>query len=189
MRLHGGAAPGQKLHADTRSGFENFSLSGANETGIFYRGLKQGKDIGAIEARDAAKSRDGRTHLAALESAEKTDGDAGCSRDLRERKTSAASQTAEALAGRHAIFRGCGDYALFLEDVDNRGRIQSSGAPEKNRALQQAHIGFGIDAVAALRALRRDQAKRFPGAQSGRGNADAARHFADAQGAMEAARC
>ena len=42
--------------------------------------------------------------------------------------------------------------------------------------------------IAALGALRSDQAERFPGAQRRGRNSDAARHFADAQGRCRSAR-
>jgi len=60
------------------------------------------------------------------------------------------------------------------------GRIEAASAAEKNRPLEQAHIRFGIETVAALRALRRNEAECLPGAQCRRRNTDAARHFADA---------
>jgi hypothetical protein len=68
--------------------------------------------------------------------------------------------------------------------MNDGGRIEASSAAEKNRALEQAHIGFVVKAIAALRAQRCDEAKRFPGAQRGRRNPDAARDFADSQVTM-----
>jgi len=189
MRFHHGISPGKQLHANVRGGFQNFSLMGPHEAGIIAGGLEEGQDVCAIEASDAAKRGDGRAHLAAFEGAEETHGDAGGLGDLREGEAAAGAQAAETLAGMRRSFGGSGDDSLALENVDDGSGIEAASAAQKNGALQQAHIGFGVEAVTALGALRADEAERFPGAQRGRGNADAARHFADAQGAMEAARC
>ena len=54
MRLHGRLAPSQKLHADTGSGFQNFTLVGTHEAWIFCGGFEKREDIRAIETRDAA---------------------------------------------------------------------------------------------------------------------------------------
>ena len=69
MRLHGGLAPREKLHAHTWSGLENFSLAGPDEPRIFRRGFEERKNICAVKTRDAAERGNGGTHLATLESA------------------------------------------------------------------------------------------------------------------------
>jgi hypothetical protein len=61
------------------------------------------------------------------------------------------------------------------------GGIQAAGAAEKQRALQEAHVGFGIQAIAALGALRRNQAELFPGAQRRGRDFHATRDLTDAQ--------
>jgi len=73
--------------------------------------------------------------------------------------------------------------------VDDGRGIQSAGAAQKNSALQQTHVGLRIQTVTALRAMRRNEAERFPGAQGRRGNAHAARYLADAQEAMRHSIC
>src|SRR4029077_16029925 len=79
--------------------------------------------------------------------------------------------------------------ALAFQYVDDGRGIQSACATQEYCALQQSHIGLGVHTVAALRALRRDEAQLFPGAKSGRGNPDAARHLADAQQAVSRSNC
>src|SRR6266403_828848 len=123
----------------------------------------------------------------ALEGAEKTDGDPGGASHLSERQAAAGPQAAETLSGKERALRGSRDDSLALEHVNDGGGIEAAGAAQENRALQQAHIGFVKKAVAAPRALRRDEAQGFPGAQSGGRNAHAARHFADAQRARRLA--
>jgi hypothetical protein len=70
--------------------------------------------------------------------------------------------------------------------MNNGDRIEAASAAEKNRPLEQAHIRFGIKTVAALCALRCNQAECLPGTQRRRRNTHAARHFADAQVTMRA---
>jgi len=41
--------------------------------------------------------------------------------------------------------------------MDDSGGIEAAGPAKENRALQQPHVGFGEQAVAALRTLRCDQ--------------------------------
>ncbi len=82
MRLHGCLPPGQKLHADTGSGLENFSLAGPDKAGIFRGCFKERKNIGPVETRDAAQRGNGRTHLAAFKRAEKANGNFGGARHL-----------------------------------------------------------------------------------------------------------
>jgi len=103
---------------------------------------------------------------------------------LREREAAFGAQAAEALAGKLRSIGRRGNDALFFEDVDDGGRIKSAGTAKKQSALQEAHIGFGVHAVTALSALRRDQTKSFPGAQCGRRNAQAAGYLRDAQEAL-----
>src|SRR6266478_3403691 len=181
MRLHGGVAPSQEFHAHASVGFQNFSLLGTHQAGVFSGGFEERKNIGAIETRDAPKSSDRRAHLAAFERAEKTDGDSSSASHLREGKSAARAQAAKALAGKRGGFSRESDGALPLQHVHNGGGVEAAGAAQKQRALQQPHIGFGIQAIAALGALRSNQAELFPGAQGGGRNLHATRDFADAQ--------
>src|SRR6266849_580187 len=96
-----------------------------HEARILPGGFEQGKDIGAIEARDAAKSGDGRAHLPAFERAEKSDGDSGGASHLREGKPAARAQAAKALAGESSGFGGERDGALALEHVHNRSGVEA----------------------------------------------------------------
>jgi hypothetical protein len=81
-------------------------------------------------------------------------------------------------------FRSGRNNALAFQHMNDGGRIEAASAAEKNRTLEQAYIGFGVEAIPALRAQRGDEAKGFPGAQRRRRNTDAARHFANAQVTM-----
>jgi len=184
MRFHSRIAPGKQFHADIRSGLQDFSLAGTNEPRVFPGSFEKRKNVCAIEAGDAAERGDRGAHLAAFEAAEKSHGHAGRSGYLRERESAPRSQAPEALTGMRLRFRRSRDDALAFQHMNDSGRIEAASAAEKNRALEQAHIRFGIKTVTALRALRRNEAECLPGAQRRRRNADAARHFADAQVAM-----
>src|SRR6266446_6382342 len=184
MRFHRCIAPGQQFHADVRRSLQDFSLRWANEPGMLPGGFEKREDVGAIEAGDAAERGDRGAHLAALEAAEKPHGYTGGARDLREGESPAGSQAPETLAGMCLYFRGGRNDALAFQHMNDGGRIEAASAAEKNRALEQAHIRFGIKAIAALRAQRGDEAERLPGAQHGRRNPHAARDFADAQVTM-----
>jgi len=151
---------------------------------MFTGSFEKREDVGAIEAGNAAKRGDRGAHLAALEAAEKSHGYAGGSRYLREGESPARSQAPETLTGMRLRFPKGGDDALAFQYMNDGGGVEAASAAEKNRALEQAHIGFGIEAIAALRAQRRDEAKGLPGAQRRRRNTDTARYFADAQVAM-----
>src|SRR5258708_10720863 len=166
MGLHHRVSPGEQLHAHVRRGLQNFSLMRAHEARIIAGGFEEGKNIGAVEAGDAAQRGDGGAHLAALEGAEKTDGDASGASDLSEREAAARSQAAETLPGEKGVFRRSRDNALALEHVNDGGGIEAAGAAEENRALQQAHIGFPKEAGAALRTPRRDYTPSLPRAAS-----------------------
>ena len=168
MRLHGGVAPGEELHADFGTGFEDFALGRTDKDGSIAIRFEKGHDVGFVETGDSTQSRDGRTHLAALESAEKTHGNTGGASHPGERETAFQTQTAETLAGRLPGIGGSDGDALFLEDVHDRGGIEAAGAPKKNGALQKANIRFGVEAIATPGTLGSDQAKCLPGAQ-GRG--------------------
>src|SRR6266481_8848996 len=63
------------------------------------------------------------------------------------------------------IFRRSRNNTLALEDMDDGGGIEAAGPAKENRALQQAHVGFGKQAVATLRTLRCDQPQGLPSAQ------------------------
>src|SRR5258707_9701231 len=142
MRLHDGIAPGEEFHAHAGIGLQDFSLRWTHEARILSGGFEQGKDIGAIEARDAPQGGHGRTHLAALERAEEAAGDSGGASHLREGKPAARAQAAKALAGESSGFGGERDGALALEHVHNRSGGEAASAAEKKRALQQAHLSL-----------------------------------------------
>src|SRR5580692_3944893 len=89
MGFHCRLAPGEELHAHAGSGLENFSLAWPHEPRIFRGGFKERKNIGAVEARDAAQRGDGGAHLAAFERAEKADGNFRGARHLREGEAAA----------------------------------------------------------------------------------------------------
>src|SRR5882762_5536151 len=77
VRLHGGIAPGQQLHANAFGGLEDFALRGANYAGVVGGRFKEGKNVGVVITSDAAEGSDGSAHLSAFERAEKADGDVG----------------------------------------------------------------------------------------------------------------
>src|SRR6516162_5375531 len=85
MRLHCGVAPSQQLHPDGGAGLKDFTLRRTNKgLGVPVR-FEHGKDIGFVEARDAAEGGDRGAHLAALESAQKAYGDTRGAGDLSQR--------------------------------------------------------------------------------------------------------
>src|SRR6266851_3362072 len=180
MRLHGSVAPGEQLHADALGGFKNFALGWAHQFGIVLGRLEERKNIGAIVARDAPQGANGSAHLATFESAQKTDGNFRGAGNLREGKIAALAEAAKTQSGGSGIFRGRNN-SLTLENVDDGGGIESASATKKKSALQEAHVRFTVEAIAAARALRRDEAESFPGAQSGGRDSDATGDFANAQ--------
>lgn len=153
VRLHDGIAPSEQLHAHAGTGFQNFAIGGADEPGIFSHYFEKRNNIGFIKTRDAAQGGDGGAHLSALEGAEKPDGYASGACDLGKGKATMHAQTAKALSGDRGSFRRSGDDSLFFQDMDDGRRVESSGAAQKNRALEQADIGFGVLAIAAEGAL------------------------------------
>src|SRR5690349_14072292 len=157
VRLHRRIPPGQQFHADTRRGFQNFSLGRADKTRIIALRLEEGKYVGAVEARDAAKRGDRRAHLAALECTEKTNRNARGLGDLRKGKAAPGAQSPKTLPRGERALGGQGNYTLVLEDMNDGGRIEAAGTPKKNGTLQQAHVGFAIEPVTALCPPRRDQ--------------------------------
>ncbi len=181
VRFHRRIAPGKQFHANVRRSLQDFSLRWANEPGMFAGGFEKREDVGAIEAGDTTERGDRGAHLAALETAKKSHGYAGGTRYLREGESAAGSQAPETLTGMRLNFRSGRNNALAFQHMNDGGRIEAASAAKKNRALEQAHIRFGIKTVAALRAQRRDEAERLPGTQRGRRNPHAARDFADAQ--------
>src|SRR5712664_289894 len=136
MRLHHRVSPGQQLHAHFRRGFQDFSLIGAHQPRIISGGFEERKNVGAVEAGDAAQRGNRGAHLAALEGAEKTDGDAGGASDLSKRKSAAGPQAAETLPGKKGVFRRSRDNSLALEHMNDGGGIEAAGAAQENRALQ-----------------------------------------------------
>jgi hypothetical protein len=98
---------------------------------------------------------------------------------LRERETATLAKAAKALSGRERIFGGSGNDALTFEDVHDGGGVEMTHATEEDGALKEADVFFGEKAIAAMRAVGRNEAERFPIAQCGRGDADTARDFAD----------
>src|SRR5579859_3877103 len=106
MRLHGGVAPGEQFHAHALGSLQDFAFARADQAGIVLGGFKEGKDVGAVVAGDAAHGGDGGAHLAAFEGAEKTDGDAGGASDLGKRKTATLTQATKTQAGRGGVLGG-----------------------------------------------------------------------------------
>src|SRR5258708_22261039 len=162
MRLHGRISPGQQFHAHVRSGLQDFSLVRAHQARILAGSLEERKNVGTVEAGDAAQGGNRRAHLAALEGAEEADGDTGGARHLRKRKAAAGSQASETVPGEKRTFRWSRNNSLSFEHVDDRGGIEAAGPAKENGALQQTHVGFSEQAGAALRTLRRDQAPKPP---------------------------
>src|SRR5256884_20514 len=189
MRFHRRVSPGKKFHAHVRRRLQDFSLIRAHQARIIAGSFEEGKNVRAVKARDAAQRGDRGAHLAALESAEKSDRHAGGASYLSQRKAAPRTQAPETLPGMKRILRRSSDNSLALEYVDDGSRIETASPAQKNRTLQQAHIKLSKEAVAAPRALRRDQAQGFPGAQSGRRYAHAASHLADAQKAAAVLLC
>jgi len=181
MRFHGFVAPSEKFHANALGGLKDTAIARRNKAGVFLGVVKKRKKVGAIKARDASQSGDRGAHLAAFEGAKKTNGDACGPGDLRERKIAFLAKAAEALAGRENALGGNGDNALAFENVNDGGGIETARPAKENGALQEADIFIGVEAIFALRALRNDETEGFPSSQSGRRNADAASHFADAK--------
>src|SRR6266404_3268081 len=186
VRLHGGVAPGEKFHADLGAGFEDFALRGTHKMLPFTVRFEEGDDVGFVKTGDAAERGDRTAHLAALEGAEESDGNAGGAGDLGEGKFAAHPEAAKALAGKLRRVGGGGDDALFFEDVHDGRGIQAARTAEENGALQQADVGFGVHPITTLGALRRNEAEGFPGAQCRRGNRKPAGHFGNAQKGLRA---
>src|SRR5258707_7658426 len=151
MGLHRGVPPGEQLHANTGSGLQDFPLAGTHEMRIFSRSLEKRQDIRTVEARDAAKSGDRGTHLAALDGAEESDGDTRGFGDLCEGKPAARAETAKTLPRKSRGFRRRRYDALPLQNVNDGGGIQAASATEKERTLEQADVAVSVEAVAAPR--------------------------------------
>jgi len=143
--------------------------------------FKEREEVGFVETGNAAQCRDRRAHLAALQGTEETHGNVGGLCHFGEGEPTTHSQAAKFLAGALGSIGGRGDQPLFFQDMDNGRGIQPAGAAQENSALQKAHVSLRVHAVVALSAARRDESQGFPGAQSGRGNADAVGDFTDAQ--------
>jgi hypothetical protein len=181
MRLHGGIAPSEKLHTHFGVGFENFAVGGTNEGRGIAIGVDKGDDVGFVETGDAAQRGDRRAHLSTLERAKKADRNGSGASDLSERKAALDAKTAETLTGRLPRVRGSEGESLLFKNVHDRSRIQTTRAPKKNGALQQADIGLCVEAITAFGAARRYETKRFPRAQCRRRDAETASHLRDAQ--------
>jgi len=76
----------------------------AHEARIIAGGFEQGKNVGTVEASDAAQRGNRGAHLAALQGAEETDGDPGGASHLGQRKAAAGPQAAETLPGKERTF-------------------------------------------------------------------------------------
>jgi hypothetical protein len=181
MRLHGSVAPREKLHTHFRVGFENFAVRGTNERGGVAVGIDQRDDVGFVETRDAAQRGDRGTHLAALERAEKADGNISGASNLGEGKATLHAKATETLAGRLPRVRRSNGESLLFQNMHDGGGIEATCASKKNGTLQQTHIGLRVQAITAFGAPGGDEAERFPSAQSGRRDAETASHFGDAQ--------
>src|SRR5260370_25037218 len=150
VRFHHRLPPGKQLHANVRCRLEDFSLMRPHQARIIAGGFEERENVGAIETGDAPQGSDRGAHLAALQSAEKTDGDSSGASHLCERESAARAQTAEALPGMWRSLCRIRDNSLPLEHVNDGGGIKAARAAQKNRSLQQAHIGFPIEAIPAL---------------------------------------
>src|SRR5258708_8851641 len=179
MRLHRRVSPGQQLHAHFRRGFQDFSLVRAHQARIISGGFEERKNVGAVEAGDAAQRGNRGAHLAALESAEKADGDSSGPSHVGQRKAAAGTQAAEPLPGGERTFCWGRDDSLALEHVGDGGGVEVAGPAKENSALHQPRVRFGKKEGWALRTLRRNEAQSFPGAQRRRGNTPAAGHLPD----------
>src|SRR5712692_8456867 len=162
MRFHHRVSPGQQLHAHVRRGLQDLSLIRTHQARIIASSFEERENVGAVEAGDAAQRGNRGAHLAALEGAEKADGDASGASYLSQRQTAAGSQAAETLPWQERTFRWSWDDSLALKHVDDGGGIEAASPAQENRALQQAHIGFGEQAVAALRTQRRKSPRGGP---------------------------
>src|SRR5260370_9856403 len=91
-------SPGQQLHAHVRRGLQDFSLIRTHQARMFTSGFEERKNVCTVEAGDAAQRGNRGAHLAALEGAEKTNGDTGRASHLSQRKAAAGPQAAEAPA-------------------------------------------------------------------------------------------
>src|SRR5437588_387160 len=100
MRFHRRVSPSKKFHAHVRRGLQDFSLIRAHQARIIAGSFEEGKNVRAVKARDAAQRGDRRAHLPALESAEKTNGDAGGASHLSQRKAAPRSQAPAVLLRR-----------------------------------------------------------------------------------------
>src|SRR5260370_30793079 len=149
--LHHRVSTGEQLHAHVRRGLQNFSLVRTHEARIIAGGLEEGKNVGAVKAGDAAQGGDGGAHLAALEGAEKTDGDSRGASHLSQRKAAAGPQAAETLPGEKGGFRRGRDNALALEHVNDGGGVGAPGAAHEKCPLQQGSNGFSKKAGAGSR--------------------------------------
>src|SRR6266699_4943491 len=98
VRLHRGVPPGKQLHAHAWRGLQDFSLMWAHKTRIIAGGFEERKNVGAVEAGDAAQRGNRRAHLAALEGAEKAHGNTGGASHLCQREPAVGSQAAETLS-------------------------------------------------------------------------------------------
>src|SRR5690242_10050049 len=124
VRFHRRVSPGKQFHADVGRGFQNFSFRRPDQALSFTRRLEKREYVRAIELGDTAKGCDRRTHLAALERAQKADGNAGCFGDLRERKPAFDSEPPKTLARGKRSFRARRHHPLRSEErrVGKEGR-------------------------------------------------------------------
>src|SRR5256884_1465578 len=129
-------SPSEQFHADVGRGFQNSSFPRAHQARIVAGSLEERKNIGSIKARDAAERRYRRTHLASLERAEKSDGNAGGFGNLCERKPPLGAQPAETLPGSERAFGGRRYHAPAPEGMGERGRDVAAGTAGKKSSLQ-----------------------------------------------------
>src|SRR5258708_35202561 len=72
VRFHYRLSPGKQLHANVRSGFEDFSLMRANQARIVAGGFRERGNGGAIGTVDSAEGGVRRAPLSALQGAEES---------------------------------------------------------------------------------------------------------------------
>lgn len=85
--------------------------------------FKKRQHISFVETSNAPQGGDGRAHLAAFQGAEETHGNAGGMRHFGEGKTATHPKAAKPLTCMLRGIRGCIDQPLFLQDVDDGGRV------------------------------------------------------------------
>src|SRR5438270_12086855 len=98
MWFHDSVAPGQQLHVHAMPGIEPLALRRPNQRLLLRRGIEKIQDVEVVKARDAPQRTHRFAHLGTLQSAEKTERDAGCAGHGSQRFSPLQAQAAEALS-------------------------------------------------------------------------------------------